>query len=197
MPIETVVATFATYGYPAIFLIAFFEGPAIAILAGVLIGLHILQLVPSFLVLMAGDIVADAFYYVLGRWGHETVLPRLRRFITVSDAALTRLVQQYHTRGSEILVLGKLHWSPLPVGVGILIAAGMAHMPFGRFMLINAVASSGKIILFLAIGYMLGSHYPLVTSHPFLTGIVFSLVGGLGFYAYWKYKHRSPRIDKI
>nr|MDQ2860784.1 hypothetical protein [Pseudomonadota bacterium] len=67
------------YGYAVLFPIAVVEGPAVTLVAGALVASGQFDGLLVFAMLVAADLVGDALYYSLGRWGHTPFLERLEK----------------------------------------------------------------------------------------------------------------------
>lgn len=141
------------YGMLIIAPLAVLEGPVISVISGYLAkaGLVSLQLV--FVVLLVGDLAGDVLLYVIGRKGRAGLaLPWLTRF-GVTRRGLANVIRAFRKNDARILVLGKLTHS---AGFAVLLAAGMARMPFPRFMALNLLATLPKVMLCMALGWWFG-----------------------------------------
>ncbi|MDT8856236.1 VTT domain-containing protein [Paracoccaceae bacterium Fryx2] len=151
--LESAIALLATQGLPLLAPIAVLEGPIITVIAGYLASLSHIPLVPAFVVLVIADLVGDSLLYGVGRkWGGA--LPgRLRRLVDADGTRLAQLAAHFGRHGGRTLILGKLTHS---AGAAILVAAGIARMPFLPFLWFNLLATIPKTLAFLAIGYGAG-----------------------------------------
>ena len=142
------------YGMLIIAPLAVLEGPVISVISGYLAkaGLVSLQLV--FVVLVVADLAGDILLYGLGRKGRAGVaLPWLARF-GVTRRRLAQVIRAFRKNDARILVIGKLTHS---AGFAVLLAAGMARMPFWRFLALNLLATVPKVMICLALGWWFGA----------------------------------------
>jgi membrane protein DedA with SNARE-associated domain len=134
-----------------IFPIATLEGPIITLVSGFLISLGILSFVPTFLIVFAGDMISDSFYYMLGRKGRGFI-ERLK-FIRISEARLEKMEKHFEEHPGKTLIISKASYG---VGSLFLVAAGASKMVYQKFLEyitpMNAVRSAGLLVL----GYFLG-----------------------------------------
>jgi membrane protein DedA with SNARE-associated domain len=107
----------------------------------------------TYFVVVTGDLVADCLYYTLGRWGRESLITNWGRYLGLTVDRVERLERRFGSHGFKILLLGKLSHG---IGGAFLVAAGMAKMPFPRFLLANVAATLPKSLLFLLVGYYFG-----------------------------------------
>ena len=155
MDLATATALILHFKYWIMVPVAFFEGPILAMLCGILIHQGLLELVPTFALLYFVDLLGDAMWYWLGReWGLG-FLSRFGRFVSITEnqiEIMRKLFQKYHV---SILLFSKI-----TMGLGfpgaVLFTAGLSHIPFPRYMLLNA---TGQIVwtgFLVGVGYWLG-----------------------------------------
>jgi membrane protein DedA with SNARE-associated domain len=73
--------------------------------------------------------------------------------LKVSPAQLARLVRRFREQDVRLILFGKFtHY----LGFAILLAAGVARMPFGRFLAACLIATIPKSAVLVAIGWTFG-----------------------------------------
>lgn len=133
--------------------LAVVEGPVVSVVAGYLVKLGLLGLPQTVAVLVLGDLLGDVILYMVGRRGRARVaLPWLAR-CGVTRRRLAQVLRAFRAQGARILILGKLTHA---AGFVVLLAAGMARMPFGRFAALSLLASLPKVGLLMALGWIYG-----------------------------------------
>lgn len=141
------------YGMLVIAPLAVLEGPVVSVVAGYLVKLGLIGAPLSFAVLVLGDLLGDVILYTLGRRGRARVaLPWLSAF-GVTRRRLARLLRAFRAKGGRILIIGKLTHS---AGFAVLLAAGMARMPFARFLGLSLLATVPKVAALMALGWFYG-----------------------------------------
>lgn len=139
------------YKYAIIFPIATVEGPIITMVSGFLISLGILSFIPTLLVVFAGDLISDSFYFWLGSRGRRFV-ERIK-FLHISPARLEKVEQHFEKYPGKTFVVSKASYG---VGSLFLIAAGVSKMTYQKFLEyitpLNAIRSTALLL----IGYYLG-----------------------------------------
>jgi membrane protein DedA with SNARE-associated domain len=141
-----------TYTYFIIFPISILEGPVISIIAGFLVSTGILKWYIAGLVLLVGDIVGDIFYYGVGRYSEEYVIKRWGHYVGITRERVNVFKSQFLNHSIKLILFSKTQ----PAGAAVLFAAGVARMPFSKFVLYSVVGSFPKTVLFMAAGYYLG-----------------------------------------
>ena len=165
-------ATLITYGYWAIFPIAVIEGPIVSIVAGFFVSTGHFGALSVFMLLVIADLVGDSMYYALGRFGGKHAIERWGSYVGVHEERIARFKELFDRHDWKVLFLGKAS----AVGSVILTAAGVAQMPYIRFMWLNLLGSTPKVLLFLGIGYFIGDSYVKADAYLKYGGIISTLV---------------------
>jgi membrane-associated protein len=176
------------YGF--IFVLACVQGPIISLIGGFLLKAGVLYFLPTYLCLMAGELVGDVMWYWLGyRWGHPFIKYFGKYFsIDIKKVeAMKKVFQKYH---NSILLASKL-----TTGLGfaplVLFTAGLSKVSFRRYMALNGFGqifwSAGLIL----VGFALGNLYIAVGAKLDLLSIIAtSIVIFLLFLGFGKYLGR-------
>lgn len=153
---DALVALVRDWGLVVLAPVALIEGPIVTVLGGSLVALGMLPAGPLFAVLVLAVLAGDAILYGLGRRGGRWIPLAWRARLGLTPARQQRLVADLHAHGTRILLLGKLTHA---MGFAILVAAGAAGLPFGRFLLINLLATLPKTAALLGLGWLLGDSW--------------------------------------
>lgn len=147
-----VIPLLAKYGYAILLPIAVVEGPGVAVVAGALVAAGHLNGVAACLLLVAADLVGDAGYYGLGRFGHAPLLKQISKRLSLTPERLRPLEQRFRDNDWKLLMIGKTQ----ALGSIILYFAGASRMSFVRYMVLNVIGTFPKVVLFELVGYFLG-----------------------------------------
>lgn len=138
------------YRYVVLFPLAALEGPVVALASGFLISLGIFSVIPTFLIMLLGDVIPDSVYFYLGRVGNKA-----------------KLIQKYHINSGlehawsnhpkKMLFFGKL---AVGISVPILISAGVSKMSWKFFLKHVTWITAVKYAALIAVGYILGASFP-------------------------------------
>lgn len=137
----------STYGPLAIFVVTFFEGETILILAGFAAQQGYMRIDVAIVVAFIGSLAGDQLYFYLGRRYGQTLFDRRPGLRALADRALRLLVRYQNL---FILSFRFLY------GVRMVssFAIGMAGVTFKRFTLLNAIAAA-----IWALSYGLGGYF--------------------------------------
>lgn len=161
----------ARYGYAILLPIAVVEGPAMSMIAGALVAAGQLNGVTACILLVLADLVGDAGYYGLGRFGHAPLLAAISTRLSLTPERLAPLEERFHANDWKLLMIGKTQ----ALGSIILYFAGASRMSFSRYMLLNLFGTVPKVILFELIGYFLWRG--VLHSTRYVDFVTFSLFG--------------------
>ena len=170
------------YGMVVLFPIAVIEGPAVTVVAGALVASGQFGWLGVALLLVAADLVGDALYYSLGRWGHSPFLRRIERWLSLTEERFRPIEEGFRRHDWKLLLIGKTQ----PFGSVILFFAGATKMPVGRYLMFNLLATIPKVALFEGAGYFLGASIAHSMRYfDYLTFILFG-IGAILLYSYYR-----------
>lgn len=162
MLLQNIILLLTAYGYLLLFPVAVVEGPIITVIAGFLSSLGIFNVFIAYGVLVAGDIAGDVAYYELGYFGRQRFVTRWGRFLGITQERLQQLESHFDKHAGKTLIIGKLSQG---IGGAILLAAGMAKVPFRTFVLYDFLPTLPKTLILLLIGYYAGESYVKISSY--------------------------------
>jgi len=154
--LETVTLLLSKHGLALLAPIAVIEGPIVTVIAAWLANRGMFDIWSVSVVVIIADAVGDVALYAIGRWGMGKLPGRWLTRLGLNHERLQGLVEHFETQGGRTLLFGKFTHS---AGAAVLVAAGLARMPFFRFAWINMAASIPKSLFFVALGYWMGSAY--------------------------------------
>ena len=160
--LESVVSLVQSHGLLLLAPLAIMEGPIVTVVAGSVVQLGLLGFVPVYIVVVLGDLIGDALFYLLGRWGLGRMPLRWRARLGLRRSKLQELGEHFRTRGGRTRIIAKLTHS---LGFVALAAAGASRMPFGAFLWYNLMATLPKCLAFLLIGYSFGYAYAQINHY--------------------------------
>jgi membrane-associated protein len=147
-----IISLLGDYGYAVMLPIAVVEGPAMAMVAGALAAAGQMNPIIACLLLIGADLVGDAGYYGLGRFGHAPLLDQISKRLSLTADRLKPLEERFHANDWKLIMIGKTQ----ALGSIILYFAGASRMSFVRFMALNLVGTIPKVVVFELVGYFLG-----------------------------------------
>ncbi len=144
------------HGYLLYFVAAVIEGSLVTTAAGVVAGLGFFNIYFVILISIAGDLVGDITYYVIGKYSHNILNSKFFKFFGLHSDKLKEMEDILHIHTTKALVLIKL--SPL-IGPPGLICVGAVKIRFKKFLKTITIISTIKALLFSAIGFYSAKSY--------------------------------------
>ena len=179
------------FGYLAVFLLTLLEGPIVSLYAGLLAAQGDFNLLPLYIVVVAGDLGGDLIIYGIGRYGIAHPGWRREFGTPVRRRRLAKLRRKLRAHAGRILLFGKLTQA---FGLAILLAAGAARVRVDKFLLYNLLGTLPKSAALIAVGYYFGRYYAafsgplqILGSIGFAAALLFTL------YLAWQHLSAAPR----
>lgn len=156
--------------YAIVFVGCIVEGPIVMITSGFLLRANQFNLVPLYFSLMGGDFVADLGWYAVGRFGARKILNRFGHFLNLTPEILQKIQKRFHTYQDKILFISKITMG-FGFALATLVVAGMLHVPFKRYVLLNFLGGFIWTAFLLTVGYFFGNVYFLL-ARPLKIGFI-------------------------
>lgn len=200
---HSVVAVFALLVLAAVFpaaseLVMLYAGAvasgafasAHVVLFGHTVTSHVAAYVTMALAGVAGNLVGASIGWVIGDYGGRPLLERHGRFLHVTPAKLDRAERWFDRRGSLAVLLGFA--TPI-VRSFVAIPAGIARVPFLRFLGLAALGCGVFCFTFAGIGWAVGASYSSVRRYVDYV-VVAGIVVGVAYLAWARI--RSTRLAR-
>jgi membrane protein DedA with SNARE-associated domain len=189
MTFDALIADVASHGATILLPLSIVEGPIVTVLAGYASRLGVFQVVVAFGIVVLGDLVGDTLLYLLGRRGLARIPARWLARLGLAPDRVASMSAHFAEKGGRTLILAKITHS---AGAVVLVAAGMARMPFWTFLWFNLLGTVPKSAVLLALGYVMGEAATrlgptIATGSAVLLGVL--VLGGA---AWWFWPRRAP-----
>ena len=153
---DHIIPALLQYKYVFLFPAVVIEGPIITIIAGFLASLGIFNVFVVYGLAVTGDLTGDCIYYIIGRYGRTGLISRWGRYLGITVERVEKLENHFKYHRGKTLITGKIAHG---VGAGILLAAGLAKVPFEEFLGFNFLATLPKSLILVLIGFYFGEAY--------------------------------------
>jgi len=172
--IDTVTPWFHEWGLVIVFVATFvessfviasiFPGESVLLLGGFFASPNALknapeppvELLPVMAVAFAGAVLGDIVGYIVGRVAGRAIVRRFGRYFFLPERRLPVLERYFVRYGGRAVLLGR--FAPFLRSVRTLVA-GIARMPFPRFVLPDAVGAAMWSASIAATGFLLGESW--------------------------------------
>ncbi len=182
--------------YLLIIVVAFFQGPLLAVTFGILLSFGYLHVLPIYAALMVGDLIGDTIWYHVGRAYGEAFLARWGRYVGVTTASVARMRRLFHRYRNYVLFISKIT-NGFGFAILTLVTAGMVKIPFGRYLFVNLLGQFIWTGVMLAAGYYFSNAFILVDNwNGRITLAVGLAILAFILYRYWLYfRAKASRLD--
>ncbi len=157
-PLQAILGFLSFSRYAVVFVLCIVEGPVVMITSGFLYRLGQFELVPLYFALMSGDFVADLVWYVVGRFGARKLINRYGHFFNITPEIIDKIEKRFKTYQDKILFISKITMG-FGFALATLIVAGMLHVPFKRYAVLNFLGGFIWTAFLLVVGYFFGNIY--------------------------------------
>lgn len=175
--------------YFLLFPLAIIEGPIITVIAGFLVGGGVLNPVITYAIIVVGDVLGDAFWYLLGRYGGGPVTRLMRKLFGVRPGSVERMRKEIELHRFKAMALSKFTWG---VGSAGLMAAGAVRVSYFVFATTCLIFSAAQALVFMTLGYFFGEAYNRMAYYE--DYLAFASLGaglGLALYLIFYYRYRT------
>lgn len=139
------------YRYLVLIPLAAFEGPVISLIVGFLVHGGYFNFWLAYLIMLSGDIGPDSIFYAIGFFGHRTQLAQKyfknNSFLQNHFPTVEKLWRDHPWK---MMFFGKLAYG---LGLPLLVSAGMAKMPYKKFISLTIPISTFQYGIIMLIGY--------------------------------------------
>lgn len=176
-------------GYLLLFPIAIMEGPIISVIAGFLVSLGIFNLFIVYAIIVVGDILGDAFWYFLGRYGGNwRYTEPIKRFFKLTPERIDATREKFHTHRYKMMMASKLVHG---VGSAGLFTAGLVRVPYTTFAITCLTVTLGQAAFLVGLGYFFGEAYEVIGQYLDYFAAAGLVVGCIGIVAGIYYVRRN------
>ncbi len=172
--------------------------PAIPVLlaAGALGGTGKMDLPAAVSLALVAVILADLFWYSLGRYRGGRILKLLCRISLEPDSCVRRTENLFIRHGARSLLVAKF----VPgLNTAAPSLAGIFRMPVRRFMIFDFLGGFFWVASFTALGLVFSDQFEQIAAHALRWGgwVVVVLAGSLAAYILWKYIQRRRFLRRL
>src|SRR3989454_3347809 len=201
---ETIAGLIGSYGYAVLFLLVGLEslgiplpGETALVTAAALAALGHLSISAVIATAVAAAIIGDNGGYWIGREGGIGLVRRFGRVLHLNESHLQRAHTFFERHGPKTVFIGRFI-ALLRTWAAVL--AGAAHMPYGTFMLYNALGAVCWAGIVGTLGYVFGRNLPQLERYmgqASLAGVLLvALVVGLAFGWRWFATNRDRLVER-
>lgn len=158
-----IIELIAQYRYLILFPLAAFEGPVVALCAGIFVSLGYFNPFIAYGILLLGDLIPDSVYYYLGRHGNsKTFLAKHGHKVGITEKRLGNIKYLWHKHGFKTMFMSKLAYG---LSTPFLIMAGLSGMPWRTFYLFTIPITIFQYGVLMFLGFYFAGSYGLISQY--------------------------------
>ncbi len=178
------------HGYPLMFLVMCIEGPTVTAAATFATVLGYFNPFIVFGLSITGDILPDAIYYLIGRWGGLNLVKKIGKKFGLSAARIESMEKHIKLHGGKTVAV--LKCTPILATPGLMLV-GAVKMNWWRYIWFVFIVTVQKTLIFMAIGYFFGRTYDIGKYIRYGALVPFVIIVSY-FILVWLYRRYSQRI---
>jgi membrane protein DedA with SNARE-associated domain len=189
------------WGYLAIGFLLFTEdfgvpapGETVLIAASLYAGAGRLNIVAVGLTGFVAAVLGDNVGYAIGRFGGRALVLRFGRYVRLTEERLDRAESFFARHGGKIITVARFI-EGLRQANGII--AGLAEMPWPRFLAFNALGAALWVGTWTAVGYLAGNHIQAIYTQANRYALYLLIAAALVIVAlivrHWRRRRRTRR----
>jgi membrane-associated protein len=176
--------------YILLFPIAILEGPIISVITGYLTHLGFFDLFIAYSIIVAGDLVGDIIYYLMGRYGRMQFIEKWGHFFGVKAEKILDMERIFSLHSAKALFWGKF---TLGLGGIIIVAAGAARVPFSKFFFYSSLGTLPKSAILMLIGGFFGYAFLTISRYFNYTAVITLIVACLFAFVYYLFQRYAKK----
>jgi membrane protein DedA with SNARE-associated domain len=161
--------TLQHWGYAGVAVFIFFEdfgvplpGETMLIAAALYAGTGGLNIVAVGVIGFLAAVLGDNIGYLIGRTGGRGLVERFGKYVFLTPTRLDHAEAFFRRHGGKVVVVARFIEGLRQLN-GII--AGIAEMPWPRFLLFNAIGAAAWVGLWTTLGYVAGDHVETISRY--------------------------------
>lgn len=191
---QTLITLILQYRYFALYPAVFLEGPLVTMLAGFLVSLNILDPIISLIIITAGDVSSDTFFYCLGwlsKIWHRTAWVAKRFQLAGKEKTFIRI---FNRHGIKMVIIGKLTHALAGI---VFMGAGYSRISPLRVLNYSVLGAFGKAMIFMYVGYLAGTAYERFYFYLEYGSLIISLLIIVSVFLFFHYSKKIIRSSTL
>jgi membrane protein DedA with SNARE-associated domain len=182
------------HGYVVMFLMMCIEGPTVTAAATFAVTLGYFNPWVIFALSIMGDVLPDAIYYGIGRWGGTPFVKKFGKKFGLTEKRIESMEEHIKVHGGKTVAV--LKYTPILATPGLMLV-GAVKMKWWKYMWFVFIVTLQKTLTFMALGYFFGRVYDIGKYIKYGAILPFFLIVVYFIFAFI-YKRISKKItDKI
>ena len=189
-PSQELIHILPFWGYPTMLFLMIVEGPIVTIVAAFLASLGYFNIFAVFALSVAGDVIGDIILYHIGYFGGQKILPKVEKFLKVSQSTVEKLKKKFHENSGKIIFYVK---STAGLSYITFITAGTLRMRFSKFVKFSILGGLVWSSFLVVVGYFFGYAADKIGDYIKYAGYIIFTAAVVFFIGLSLYKKRQTK----
>ena len=189
-PSQELIYILSFWGYPTMLFLMIVEGPIVTIIAAFLASLGYFNIFAVFALSVAGDVIGDIILYHIGYFGGQKILPKVEKFLKVSQSTVEKLKQKFHEKSGKIIFYVK---STTGLSYITFITAGTLRMRLSKFVKFSILGGLVWSSFLVVVGYFFGYAAEQISQYLKYAGYLIFAAAVIFFVGLVLYKKRQAK----
>ena len=189
-PSQELIHILSFWGYPIMLLLMTLEGPIATIIAAFLASMGYFNIFVVFGLSVAGDVIGDVILYCIGYFGGQKILPKVEKFLKISQSTVEKLKQKFHENSGRIIFYVK---STTGLSYITFITAGTLKMRISKFVTFSILGGLVWSSFLVIVGYFFGYAADKISEYIKYAGLIIFAAAVIFFVGLTRYKRRQAK----
>ncbi len=185
------------YKYLILFPIAAIEGLVVSLAAGFLVYTGVLNIVPTYIILVLGDFIPDTIYYYIGRLGdHKKMIEKYGEKIKFVKGGFKTIEHLWNNHPRKTMLFAKVTFG---MSIPFLLSAGLFKIPYRKFISYTLPITFIQCGVVLSLGYFLGKSYEIAVGYIHFSYTIVSITFLIIFagYIFFIKRYSKKKFEEI
>jgi len=166
------------------------EGPITTIVSAFLASMGYFNIFIVFGLSVAGDVIGDILLYYIGYFGGQKILPKVEKFLKISQSIVEKLKRKFHENSGRIIFYVK---STTGLSYITFITAGTLKVPISKFVKFSILGGLIWSSFLVIMGYFFGYAADKISEYIKYAGLIILIIAVFFFIGLSLYKKRQTK----
>ena len=189
-PSQDLIHILSFWGYPVMLFLMILEGPITTIVSAFLASMGYFNIFIVFGLSVAGDVIGDILLYYIGYFGGQKILPKVEKFLKISQSIVEKLKRKFHENSGRIIFYVK---STTGLSYITFITAGTLKVPISKFVKFSILGGLIWSSFLVIMGYFFGYAADKISEYIKYAGLIILIIAVFFFIGLSLYKKRQTK----
>ncbi len=178
------------WGYPAMFLLMFLEGPFATMIAAFLASQGFFNIGLVFALSVVADVLGDIGLYHIGYYGGPKIIPKAQKVLKIKDTTIEALKNKFHQNSERLIFYVK---STTGLSYITFTLAGALRMKLSKFVKNSILGGLVWSSILVILGYFFGYATMQISQYIKYAGVIIFIGVAVFFIGLTLYKRKQAK----